>query len=85
MTVIPIVIRTFDTVTQGRLQGLEDLEIRGRIGTIPTKALLRSAKILKKKSWICEETCCHPNSIRKPSSYAVVKNSQKSNNIKKKE
>ena len=48
VTVIPIVIGALGTVTKGLVQGLEDLEIRGRVETIQTTALLRSAKILKK-------------------------------------
>ena len=34
VTVIPIVIGAHDTVTKGLMQGLEDLEIRGRVETI---------------------------------------------------
>ena len=45
VTVIPIVI---GTVTKGLVQRLEDLEIRGRVETIKTTALLRSARILRR-------------------------------------
>ena len=48
MTVIPIVIIAHGTVTKGLVQGLEDLEISGRLLTIQTTALLRSAKTLKR-------------------------------------
>ena len=34
VTVIPIVIRALDTVTKCLVHGVEDLEIRGRVGTI---------------------------------------------------
>ena len=34
MTVIPIVVGAFGTVTKGLLKGLADLEIRGRVDTI---------------------------------------------------
>ena len=34
VTIIPIVIGAFGTVTKGLLKGLEDLEIRGRVETI---------------------------------------------------
>ena len=40
-----IVIGALGTVTKGLVQGLEDLEITGRVGTIQTTALLRSARI----------------------------------------
>ena len=45
MMIIPIVIGAFGTVTKGLIQGLEDLEIRGRVETIQT----RSARILSFK------------------------------------
>ena len=43
----PIVIGAFGTVTKGLVKGPEDLEIRGRLKTIQTTALLRSARILR--------------------------------------
>ena len=43
VTVILIVIGALDTVTKGLVQRLEDLEIRGRVETIQTTALLRFA------------------------------------------
>ena len=48
LTIIPIVIGAFGTVTKGLLKGLEDLEIRGRVETIHTTALLRMARILRR-------------------------------------
>ena len=42
VTVIPIEIGGLGTVTKGLIQGLENLEIRGRFETIQTTALLRS-------------------------------------------
>ena len=44
--IIPIVIGAFGTVTKGLLKGLEDLEVGGRVETIQTTALLRTARIL---------------------------------------
>ncbi len=46
MTIIPIVIGFFGTVTNGLLKGLDDLEITGRVETIQTTVLLRTARIL---------------------------------------
>ena len=43
VTIIPIVIGAFGTVTKGLLKGLEDLEVGGRVETIQTIALLRTA------------------------------------------
>ena len=44
VTVITIVIGALGTVTKGLVQGLVDLEIRGRVETIQTTTLLRSTR-----------------------------------------
>ena len=41
-------IGAFDTVTKRLLKGLEDLEVGGRVETIQTTALLRTARILRR-------------------------------------
>ena len=48
VTIIPIVIGAFGTVTKRLLKSLEDLEVGGRVETIQTTALLKTAKILKR-------------------------------------
>ena len=48
VTIIPIVIGAFGTVTNGLLKGLEDLEVGGRMETIQTTGLLRRARILRR-------------------------------------
>ena len=48
VTIIPIVIGAFETVTKGLLKGLEDLEVDGRVETIQTTILLRTARILRR-------------------------------------
>ena len=55
MTIIPIVIGTFGTVTKGLLKGLEDLKVGGQVEIIQTAALLRTARILRRVL----EVCCH--------------------------
>ena len=40
VTIVPIVIGAFGTVTKGLLKGLEDLEAGGRVETIQTTASL---------------------------------------------
>ena len=45
VTIAPIVIGTFGTVTKGLLKGLEDLEVGGRVETIQTTVLLKTARI----------------------------------------
>ena len=47
MIIIPIVIGAFGTVTKELMKGLEDLGVSGRVQTIQTTALLRTARILK--------------------------------------
>ena len=53
VTIIPIVIGAFGTVTKGLLKGLEDMKIRGRVETIQTTTLLRTVRILRRvlKLW----------------------------------
>ncbi len=48
VTGIPIVISALSTVTKGLVQGLEELEIRGRVETIQNTALFRSHRILRR-------------------------------------
>ena len=44
--VIPIIIGALGTVTKGLVQGLVDLEIRGRVEIVQISILLRSTRIL---------------------------------------
>ena len=48
VTIILIVIGVFGTVTKGLLKELEDLEVGGRVDTIQTTTLLRTARILSR-------------------------------------
>ena len=48
VTIIPIVIGAFGTVTKGLLMGLEDLEVGGQVGSIQNTTLLRTARILRR-------------------------------------
>ena len=48
VTVIPILVGARGTTPKGLIQGLEDFEIRGQVETIQTRALLRSARILRR-------------------------------------
>ena len=48
VTIVPIVIGALGTITKGLLKGLEDLEVGGRVETIQTTALLRTARILRR-------------------------------------
>ena len=48
VTIIAIVIGAFGIVTKGLLKSLEDLEVGGRVETIQTTALLKTARILRR-------------------------------------
>ena len=48
VTIIPVVVGAFDTVTKRLLKGLEELEVGGRVETIQTKTLLRTVRILRR-------------------------------------
>ena len=48
VTIVPIVIGAFGTITKGLLKGLEKLEAGGRVETNQMAALLRTARILRR-------------------------------------
>ena len=48
VTIIPIVIGAFGTVTKGLLKGLDDMEVGGRVEIIQTTALLRTVQNTEK-------------------------------------
>ena len=48
VTIVPIVIGAFGTVTKGLFKGLEVVEVGGRVETIKTIALLKTTRILRR-------------------------------------
>ena len=48
VTIVPIVIGTWGTITKGLLKGLEDLQVGGREETTQMTALLRTARIQRR-------------------------------------
>ena len=46
VTIVPIVIGAFSTISKWLLKGLEDLEVGGRVETIQMTVMLRTAKAL---------------------------------------
>ena len=48
VTIIPIVIGVSGTVTKGLQKGQKDLEVVGRVETIQTSTLLKTARILRR-------------------------------------
>ena len=51
VTITRIVNGAFGTVTKELIKGLEDLEIRGRVETIQTTTLLRTARKVRRVLW----------------------------------
>ena len=74
VTIVPIVIGAFDTVTKGLLKGLEDLKVG--VETIQTTAFLKMARILRRilETW---GDLLSLNLQWKLSAYADVKNSKR--------
>ena len=74
-TEILIEISALGSVTNGLVQGLENLEIKGWVEITQTTALLRLARILR---WFLEiwGDFLSVNSSEKPSANAGVKNSK---------
>ena len=48
VTIIPIVIGAFGTVTKGLLKGLEELDVGGRVETIQTTAITENCQNTEK-------------------------------------
>ena len=55
VTIIPIVIGEFGTLTKGILKRLKGLKFGGRVETIQTTALLRTVRILRRVLEIWED------------------------------
>ena len=75
---ILIVTGTLGTTTKGLVQGLEDLEIRGRAKIVQTTEFIWDQPEYWEESWILEETYFHSDSREEPSANADIKKSQKS-------
>ena len=53
LTIVLIVIGAFGTVTKGLLKGLVNLAVDGRVETIQTTALFKTARILRRVLETC--------------------------------
>ena len=73
LKLIPIVVCAFGTVPKGLEKRPEQLEIKGRIETLPTIALFRSARILRRvlETWV---DSYHLDSSERPPADMGVKN-----------
>ena len=80
MTIVPIVIDAFGTVTKGLLKGLKDLEVGGRVETIQMTALLRTAQILRRVHGDLRRLAVTQTLVKKSSTITDMKNSKGENN-----
>ena len=80
MTIAPLVIGTFCTVTDGLLKGLEDLEVGGRVETIQITALLKMARIPRRVLETLRRLSVSQTPVKKPSAKTDMKNSKGVNN-----
>ena len=81
VTITPIVIGAFGTVTKGLLKVLGDLKFGGRIETIQTTTLLRTGKNPEKSPGDLKRLAYYLNSCERPSANVDVKNSKGVNTI----
>ena len=66
VTIIPIVIGAFSTVTEGLIKGLGDLEAGRRLETSKLLHYWERPEYWE-ESWRLEETCSHSNFSKRPS------------------
>ena len=79
VTGIPFVIGVLGKVSEGLVQGMEDLEIRGRGRPSKVQHCWVWPEFWE-ESWRLEETCSYLDSSEKPSANTDVKNSKGVNN-----
>ena len=77
VTIVPIVIGAFGTITKGLLKDLEDLEVGGQNDKWEH---CWERPEPRDESWRLEETCCHSNSSEKPSANTDAKKPKGVNN-----
>ena len=86
VTPTPIVIEAFTTVTKGLVQRLGDLETRGRLKIIQSKASLKSVRILRRVLETWGDLLSLKPLSEEPLAFASVKKiSQKKKTISKNE
>ena len=85
VTIIPIVIGAFGTVTKRLVPGLEDLEIKGQLETIQTTAIFKIGRNTERSAGELRRLDVTHTPVRKPSGNAGVKtNNDYINNDNKK-
>ena len=78
VTVMPIIVGVLATVTKGLVQGLDDLEILGRVESIQNCCIIEIGQNTKKSPGDLRRLTVTPLSNGKPSANAGRKNSQMS-------
>ena len=61
VTIIPILIGAFGTVTKGLLNGMEDLEVGRPVEIMLTRVLFRTARIVRSVLETCGDGLCNPD------------------------
>ena len=74
VTIVPIAIGSFGTVTKGLLKGLEDLEVGGRVELFKLQHYWERPEFWEESRKL-DETCCQSGSSERPSAKTDVKNS----------
>ena len=74
LTIVPIVIRAFGTITKGLLKGLEDLEVGGRVEDYPNDSITENGQNTKKSPRDLRRFAVTQTPVKKPSSNTDMKN-----------
>ena len=74
VTIIPIVIGAFGTLTKGLLKGLEDLEAGGPSGDHPNDSIIEDGQNTEKSPGDLRRLAVTQNSSEKPSAKTDVRN-----------
>ena len=82
MTIIPIVIGAFGTVTKGLLKGTGGFGNKGTSGDYLHYYIIGNGQKYWEEFWRLVETSCHSSSSERPSANTNVKNSNNNNNNK---
>ena len=80
LTIIPIVIGAFDTITKGLLKGLEDLEAGGRVETLQKTGITENGQNTEKRPGDLRRLTVTQTPVKSHQLMVSVKNSKGVNN-----
>ena len=83
VTIVPIVISAFGTITKELLKGLEDLEVDGRVETIQNDSIVKNGQNPETSPGDLRGLAVTQTPVKKPSANTDVKNSKGVNNNEK--